>query len=350
MKEIALAFGLLLAAPAAAQPAQAQPAQAAQPAKPLFAEDGLIRLTIRGPIGQVASAEDRSRVFDASLSTGAETLPIGLSPRGITRLRKETCRFPPLRVDFAGAPPAGSLFAGQRRLKLVTHCRPAEGHQQYLLLEYAAYRLYNQLTPLSFRVRLAQIDYVEESGRPVTSRLGFFIEDLADVARRNGMVEAQVGARIPVASLDAADAARFAVFQYLIANLDWAMQAGPSGDSCCHNSRLIMRPGAATMTTVPYDFDYSGLVDAPYAVPPESIRVSSVRVRRYRGFCRHNPQALKAAAEIRAQRPALLAVIAAVPAMSEASRRKAAAFLDRGFADIASDSAVTGNLLRTCVG
>ena len=136
MKGALLALGLLLAASAAS---------AAEPAKPLFADDELIRITLRGPIGQVSGSDKRSTIVAATLTNGAESLPVRLSPRGITRLRKETCKFAPLRVDITGAPPAGSLFAGQRRLKLVTHCRPAESHQQYLLLEYAVYRLYSQL-------------------------------------------------------------------------------------------------------------------------------------------------------------------------------------------------------------
>lgn len=341
MKRSLFALGLLLAAAAA---------PAAEPAKPLFAADHLIPVTIRAPIGRLASSEDRSRIVDGSLATGSESLPIRLSPRGITRLRKETCQFPPLRVDFTSAPPAVSLFAGQKRLKLVTHCRPSEGHQQYVLLEYATYRLYNVLTPNSFRARLAQVDYIEDSGKPVTSRLGFFIEDLDDVARRNGMSEARVGARIPVASLSPADAARFAVFQYMISNLDWAMQAGPAGDTCCHNSRLIAPAGSAALTTVPYDFDYAGFIDAPYAVPPEGIKVSSVKSRYYRGFCRHNAEALRAAADIRAQRPAMLAVLQQIPQLKEGTRRKASAFLERSFADIATDQAVTANLLKTCIG
>lgn len=328
----------------------AVPAAAQQPAKPLFADDSPIRISLRGPITKLSASEDRSRRAAATLTLGAESLPIVLSPRGITRLRKETCKFPPLRVDFAGTPPASSLFAGQRRLKLVTHCRPSEGFQQYQLLEYAAYKLYNQLTPLSFRVRLAQIDYVEDSGKPVISRLGFFIEDHGDLASRNGMREGAVGTRIPVPSLVPADAARFAVFQYLISNLDWAMQAGPEGDSCCHNSRLISPTGGAPFTTVPYDFDYSGFVDTPYAVPPDGINISSVRSRRYRGFCRHNGEALKAAAAISAQRPALLDLLARIPQLSEGARRKASAFLERGFADIASDQAVRDKLLSTCIG
>ena len=322
---------------------------AAEPAKPLFADDQLIGITLRGPISRVAGADDRSRVVPASLLVGAEILPIRLSPRGITRLRKETCDFAPLRVDFTGAPPATSLFAGQRRIKLVTHCRPNAAFQQYLLLEYATYRLYNQLTPLSFRVRLAQVEYVEENGKPVTSRLGFFIEEHEDVARRNGLRQGAVGARIPIANLNPSDAARFAVFQYLISNLDWAMQAGPAGDTCCHNSRLISAGGSPPFTTVPYDFDYAGFVDAPYAVPPEKVKVSGVKSRYYRGFCRHNGEALRAAAEIRNQRPAMLAILAQIPQLNDGTRRKATAFLERSFADIATDQAVTNNLLKTCV-
>jgi hypothetical protein len=340
MKRALIALGALLAATAAS---------AAEPAKPLFADDQPIRITIKGPIKRLASSEDRSRNVAATLSMGAESLPVQLSPRGITRLRKETCDFPPIRVDFSGAPPATSMFAGQRRLKLVTHCRSSESFQQYPLLEYATYRLYNVLSPMSFRTRLAQVDYVEDDGRPVTSRVGFFIEDLSDVARRNGMSEARVGARIPVASLNPADAARFAVFQYLISNLDWAMQAGPDGDTCCHNSRLIGLNGAVPYTTVPYDFDYSGFVDAPYAAPPEGINISSVKVRRYRGFCRHNAETLKAAADIRAQKAAMLAALNSISQLSEGARRKASAFLDSSFDDIATDQAVTSHLLKTCV-
>lgn len=339
MKGAILAFALLLAAPAV---------HAAEPPKPLFASDEPIRLTIRGPIKAVAASRDRSRQVAATLTTGAENLPIRLSPRGITRLRKETCQFPPLRVDFAGAPPAASLFAGQRRLKLVTHCKASEGFQQHLLLEYAAYRLYNQMTPASFRVRLAHVDYVEEDGKPLTSRLGFFIEDISDVAGRNGGQEARAGSRIPVAQLSHRDAGRAAVFEYMIGNLDFAMNAGPAGDNCCHNFRLVA--AGASLIPVPYDFDFSGFVDAPYALPPEQIRVRSVRERHYRGFCRHNASALAAAAEFRAQRPGLTAVLAQIPQLSDGTRRKASAYLDGFFTDIADDQTVTARLFKTCIG
>ena len=99
-----------------------------------------------------------------------QSLPINLQLRGITRRTSEICDFAPLRVDFTAAPPATSVFAGQRRLKLVTHCRNSASFQQYVLLEYAAYRLYNLLTPRSFRVRLANITYQGDDGRPIAQR------------------------------------------------------------------------------------------------------------------------------------------------------------------------------------
>ena len=341
--------GILTAMAVAVAPAAAI---AAEPAKPLFASNDPIRLTISGPISAIANKAEQSeapRPATLALTGTAESHPIRLSARGITRRKSETCPFPPLRVEFAAPPPAASLFHGQRRLKLVTHCREAAGFQQHVLLEYAAYRLFNHLTPASYRVRLAQIDYVEPSGKLKASRVGFFIEDTDDVARRNGVREAKMPDRISNAQLVARDSARVALFQYMIGNLDWSIRAGPSGQGCCHNSRLIA-PAAATanLVPIPYDFDFSGLVDAPYAVPPDGLPVKSVRKRYYRGYCRFNAEAPAVAAEFRAQRSALLATLSQIPQIEIRTVRKASSFLDGFFADIASDQAVTANLLKDC--
>jgi len=89
---------------------------------------------------------------------------------------------------------------------------------------------------------------------------------------------------------------------------------------------------------VPYDFDYSGFVDAPYALPPESIKVRSVRVRRYRGFCMHNDEARVAAAAFVAARPELLAALGETPGLLAKTRGKAARYLE-GFFSVAGDPA-----------
>ena len=336
-------FGSFTAVPAAAI-AQATP-------KSLFASDTPIQITIQGPVGAIVRrAADSVAPQPASLAIAgtAETLPIQLSARGLSRRTAGICSFPPLRVEFNQPPAPQSLFAGQKRLKLVTHCQQSPGYQQHLLMEYSAYRVFNQLTPLSHKVRLATVNYAESSGKVSTSRWGFFIEDLDDLAKRNGLTEARVGDRITSAQLEAQQAARVALFQYMIGNLDWSMRAGPAGEGCCHNSRLLTGQGAF-LVPVAYDFDYSGLVDAPYAMPPEGFSINSVRTRVYQGYCRHNQQALAAAAEFRTKRAAIEGVYAQIPGLSDRTRGKALSYLSGFFDQIATDETVRSKILKGCI-
>jgi hypothetical protein len=320
---------------------------------PLFADDSVIALSIEAPLEVLVAAdpEERPTISGAMrVAASGEVFAVQLQPRGITRRRKDICQFPPLRVTLASPPPAASLFAGQRRLKLVTHCQVSERFQQNVLLEYAAYRLYNALTPASFRVRLARIDYRDTGNGRTTSRHGFFIEDSRDVAARNGMSEPAVGERFPVTRLAPIDAARFALFEYMIGNLDWAMQAGPPGDRCCHNSSPISPGGAAPIVPVPYDFDFSGLVSAPYATPPPTVPVSSVGQRRYRGLCRHNSEARALLPAFRAFAPGARQTIEAVPGLDGGARRRAISYLDGFFRTIASDEQAEKAIFATCLG
>jgi hypothetical protein len=362
-----LAAALMLAAtPALAQtPAKAAKAEKAakddksdrggpKPVKPLFASNDLIHLTIKAPFSDItrgAIPEEKPQPGTLSVAGARpETLAVTLAPRGITRRKKEICPFPPLAVVFPDKPGKDSLFQGQKKLKLVTHCKPSEGWQQYLLLEYAAYKLYNAMTPQSFNARLAQIDYVDASGRPITTRYGFFIEDGDDMAARSGFDEEKMPDRIPVATLDPKAAVRYALFQDMISNLDWAMNAGAQGLGCCHNARLIGPKGAtANIIPVPYDFDYSGLVDAPYAVPPAVLQLANVRIRRYRGFCRHNAEVPAQAAALLAQRERLMAVLDSVPDLDGSTRKKASAYLAGFFDQLGSQADIEAKLLKTCV-
>jgi len=335
---------LALAAPASIC-AQAAP-------KPLFASDAPIHVTVQGPISNIARNAAKSTAPQAgtlSMSAPAETHPIRLSARGLSRRTGGICDFPPLRVDFAQPPAAGSPFVGQKRLKLVTHCKGQAGYEQQLLLEYSAYPILNILTPLSFRARLATVDYAEPSGKVSTTRYGFFLEEFDDVAKRNGLPESRVGYRIEIAQLEPQQAARAALFEYLMGNLDWSLRAGPQGEVCCHNAKLLAAPGGLHIPVI-YDFDYSGMVDAPYAIPPKGIRVRSVRERAYRGYCRHNAQALAAAADMRNKRGAIEAVFSQIPGLEERTKRKALAYLGTFYSEIATDEAVRANVLKDCIG
>jgi hypothetical protein len=329
------------------------PVHAADKPKPLFDADEVLSLTLTGPLDTISRDVGAKPVAGVLNVGGAapETLPVTLSVRGITRRKQEVCAFPPLRVEFTQKPGPASIFKGHKHLKLVTHCQRREGFQQYLLLEYDAYRLYRALTPASFGVRLAKIDYKYKDGHDLGMRLGFFIEDVDDVARRNGLERLRGVGRISVPQLDAAAAARYAVFQYMISNLDWAMTAAPAGQDCCHNARLMGAKGVTGASTslipVPYDFDYSGFVNAPYAVPPAGISVSNVRVRLYRGFCAHNEEVKMFLTEISARRDSLMTILNDTPQLEDRTRRNAADYLG-SFFEQAGSPAKVADLMKMC--
>lgn len=318
--------------------------------RPLFMASEPINIVIQAPLSQLIRDRSSNAMIAGILTEeGGQKLPISLTLRGNMRRSSETCEFPPLRVRFTAPPPASSLFAGQKKLKLVTHCRNSLPFQQHVLLEYSAYKMYNILTPHSFRVRLANIDYRDSDGRSIMSRIGYFLEDLGEVAKRDGMKETHAPSVISIGNLNPSDAARFALFEDMISNHDWSMRAGPAGHSCCHNADLIGPLASGTVIPVPYDFDFSGLVDAPYASPPEELHISSVRDRVYRGYCTHNAEVISAAREFRDAQPRLIAAITSTPGLDKQDQDHAVSFVNGFFADISSDERVTSKLLRHCV-
>jgi hypothetical protein len=131
----------------------------------------------------------------------------------------------------------------------------------------------------------------------------------------------------------------------MISNYDWSMRAAPKGEDCCHNGRMLTDgvPGSL-LSVVPYDFDFSGLVDAPYATPPEGIPVDTVRERDYRGYCAHQAQARAFAAELSSRRAEFTGVFATVPGLDPREQAKAASFIQGFFADLDS-----GRLFKSCV-
>jgi len=205
---------------------------------------------------------------------------IKVKARGYSRRIFDFCSFPPVKLNFKKKQVAGTVFEGQDKLKLVAYCKDLDLFQDYVLQEYLIYKVYNCLTPYSFKVRLAEITYkdLNDKSREVT-RYGFLIENNDLMAERNGGVIAEVMMsnhdRCERNTLDL-----FTVFQYMIGNADWWI-ARPS----VHNVKLVFVEGKP-IVPVPYDFDYCGAVNAIYAVPPERLSIENVRERYFMGYCR----------------------------------------------------------------
>jgi hypothetical protein len=256
-----------------------------------------------------------------------QRVTVALRTRG--RYRKDTveCALPALFVFFTGDT-RGTLFAGESMLPLTTHCARTVVYEQYLLKEYWAYRMYNALTGKSLRVRLAHITYRDAAGRiePV-ERYAFFTEHFDSYARRTGAAVRAEQLFDPRAA-DPAEMTTFDLFQYAIGNTDWSAIKG-------HNV-LVVENSAGLATPVPFDFDFSGLVDAEYAGVSPKLPIRSVRQRLFRGVCHPTTDWDAAFAQFAARREDVLALADEIPGLEPRQRRVAVEYLEGAFATFAS--------------
>lgn len=255
---------------------------------PLFSDDAPLELTLNAPIRAITrdrseEPKDRPGKLGYTDAAGNEIwMDIGIRARGKSRRDKEVCRFPPLRVNIKTKQAANSIFAHQDKLKLVTHCKPSSRFEQFLLMEYLAYKTLNLLTDHSFQVRLLKVHYLD-GDKDLGTFNGFFIEHKDRLAKR---IDRQVAKPVSIVAgqLELEHTGIVELFQLMIGNTDFSFLKGPTGDVCCHNVVLFEKDGR--FQAIPYDFDVTGLVNPPYAVPNEALPLNKVTKRLFRGFCR----------------------------------------------------------------
>ncbi len=182
------------------------------------------------------------------------------------KFRRVKCEaMPPLKLNFKKGDLKAAGLAKFDDFKLVTHCVADDRQARELLLkEYLAYKLYHQLTEESFRVQFLQITYRDSKSGSKDTQWGFLIEDTAQLRARLGAEKWENPLGIDSVYLDAKQLQRVALFQYMIGNMDWSIRAA-------RNIKVMERDGMALI--VPYDFDFSAFVDAPYRVVDTSHSV-----------------------------------------------------------------------------
>jgi len=100
---------------------------------------------------------------------------------------------------------------------------------------------------------------------------------------------------------------------------------------------------------VPYDFDMSGMINAPYASPNPRFRLSSVRERLYRGRCDHNEHVPDTFQLFQDRREAFYALAAAESGLSSASRRSMNRYLDMFYKIIEKPANLESRFFKACV-
>ncbi len=207
-----------------------------------------------------------------------KTWNIDLSARG--KSRRKICYMPPLKLEFSKKElKAEGVRRKYNTLKLVSYCKNQNSYEKFILKEYLAYKIYNILTNHSFNVQLVHLEYRDSLNRikPV-KRYGFLIENTDELAKR---LESKEKNRYQVIrdSTDAFQHDVFALYQYMISNSDWKLGG-------LHNIKIVRHKKTKKYAPIPYDFDYSGFVNASYSAPNIDIGQTHVRERIYMGSCK----------------------------------------------------------------
>jgi hypothetical protein len=225
-----------------------------------------------------------NQLFYRNSKGSFDSVKADLKARGNFRLHE--CYFPPLRIKMEKADIQGTVFEGNKSLKLVMPCKTQSESNDLVVREFLCYKLYEVITPYCLKVRLVNVDFTEEQKKKEKNYKlkGILLEDIDKAAKRfNGKI-ADANMRVmPGILQDTADL-RVSLFQYMISNTDWSSMYQ-------HNIRLVQRGANDLFVPITFDFDMSGLVYAPYSVVSETTEgeigdQQTVKDRLYRGWCR----------------------------------------------------------------
>ncbi len=231
-----------------------------------------VKITLEADLTTIIANKKTNQYFPGTLITAeGQTYRIEVRPRG--KYRRKVAEIPPLKIKFKKKDLKAEGLDTLNEVKLVLPCFDNELGDELIVKEYIAYRMFEKLTGASVRARLIRLTlrdtHVEKSKKTM---LAILVEDEEEtVARLNGQVVDQYG--IHVDSLMTNQAALVAMFEYMIGNTDWDI-------SMMRNVRLIRSSdNTGKVLVVPYDFDFSGLVSAPYSSPASETGLKTVRDR-----------------------------------------------------------------------
>ncbi len=268
-----------------------------------FAEQKPVELTVATDFKKILSERKKGlyQTGTATLhlsATEAITDDISVYARG--EFRRKECNMPGLMLNFKNS--GEQKLSPLKKMKLVSGCTSNEYGEQLVLMEYLIYKLYSQLTEMSFKVRLAKINYkdIREKMKPYT-QYAFLLEDVDDMAERNKCKEVE-NIVFKTEQTHRQQMTLVSIFQYMIGNTDWSVPT-------YHNVKLIQPDSAAVPYVVPYDFDFAGAINARYAAPVPELGIQSVTERLYRGFPRNMGEVQMALDVFRKQKDNLMSMV-----------------------------------------
>ncbi len=283
----------------------------------LYQKERLVRIEMAFNFEEIEKNRRSEERFDALMrfvdANGRPQLwEVELNVRG--RYRRLHCNFPPLKLNFDKDDLRALKLETHNNLKLVTHCLKAPIGEEYVLREFLVYQLYEDLTDVSYRTQLVEITYLDTHSDRSMTKFGIILEDEKELAARYDSELCEDCFGTEQTAYDQEAVRLQDLFQYMVGNADWSPKI-------LRNVKLLKPKDGSPYFLVPYDFDYTGFVNAVYVSVPPHLGVDDIRDRVYLGFPHSSEELAKTFEQFESNREQLFATIDNFPYLTRKARR-----------------------------
>ncbi|MCB0577873.1 MAG: hypothetical protein KDD10_01010 [Phaeodactylibacter sp.] len=266
------------------------------------------------------TSEEQPAIFRFTDRQGAvQEWSADVNVRG--RFRRRVCAFPPIKIDFSKNDLRARGLLPFDDIKLVTHCQEGEEGQEAVLREFLAYELYGKLSPMNFRAQLVEVTYIDAESNIRFTKYGILLEDADELAARLNSEECEACYGLEPSQVNPEAYRTHAMFQYMIGNTDWSLEMA-------RNLKVMKPLDGGAYWIAPYDFDFSGLVGAGYALPNNDVGQKSVSQRVYMGTKSTRPQLEESIRHFQSKREEVMACVEGFTLLSRKSRREITRYLE----------------------
>jgi len=195
------------------------------------------------------------------------------------KYRRRICDQPPIKLNFVKPELEKAGLRKDDELKLVTQCKNGSTGKDYVLREYLAYQLYQIISDNSYRSQLVRIKYNCTATGDVDKGWGIILEDEKTLARRLNAKSCDECYGRKKEQFESSELTKASLYQYMIGNTDFSV-------TLSKNIKIFTKKNDpdSTLTVAPYDFDFSGLVNASYSLPRAEHGQKTVRDRVFLGL------------------------------------------------------------------
>lgn len=314
----------------------------------LFEDETPLEITLSFDLSTYLKTKSKKEYMKGRITfhlENADTLTKNINIRARGIFRNDWCYYGPMELNFKKADFGYSDLNSIKKIKLVPQCTSGSESEKNIVIEYLIYKMFNVMTDTSFRVRLLKINYVDsENKKKPFTQFGFFIEPVKMLTERTNTIEIESRA-LDQKSIFPRVMDRIAIFNYMIGNYDWAV---PNQHNIKVLKPMLFDPSGLS-SAVPYDFDFTGLVNASYAIPEDKITgTTNIRERIFLGVCRTKEEYQKDLSEFIEKKDDFYRIINEFQYLNAKQKKDLVMYLDEFFDQCTGKQSIIYTFLNKC--